>query len=99
MTSSNDSKTSANWTFLSNHSHVLVCIAGNSELRIRDIAQLVGITERAVAEIIGDLEDGGYLKRVKQGRRNTYVLNKKGKLRHELENKISIGKILDLFGN
>lgn len=61
--------------------HVLVCcIAGNSELEISDIAQLVGITERAVAVIIGDLEDGGYLKRVKQGRRNTYVLNKKAEL-------------------
>lgn len=97
MVSKNESKNQNNWTFLSNHSHVLVCIARNNELRIRDIAQLVGITERAVAVIISDLEDGGYLKRVKQGRRNEYSLNKKGKLRHELENKISIGKILDLF--
>ena len=99
MVSKSDSKIQANWTFLSNHTHVLVCIARNNDLRIRDIAQLVGITERAVAVIIGDLEEGGYLKRIKKGRRNIYILNKKGKLRHELENKISIGKILDLFGN
>jgi DNA-binding MarR family transcriptional regulator len=60
------------WTFLSNHGHVLVCIAGDADLRLRDIASRVGITERAVFSIVNDLEADGYLTRIHVGRRNRY---------------------------
>jgi DNA-binding MarR family transcriptional regulator len=57
------------WTFLTNHAHVLVCIAGDPNARVRDIAARVGITERAVARILFDLEDAGYIVRTRDGRR------------------------------
>ena len=62
------------WTFLSNHGHVLVCLARDPEARLRDVAVAVGITERAVQKIVSDLEDGGVVERVRDGRRNRYRL-------------------------
>lgn len=88
---------SSNWTFLSNHTHILVCISRQDDLRIRDIADQVGITERAVSVIINDLVEAGYLKRSRSGRRNFYTINRKGKLRHELEANTTIDKLLTLF--
>jgi hypothetical protein len=73
------------WTFLSNHGHVLVCLARNPDMRLRDVAQAVGITERAVQKIIGDLETGGVLTRGRDGRRNRYQLHVDQPLRHPLE--------------
>lgn len=57
------------WTFLTNHAHVLNCIADDPESRLRDIAARVGITERAAQAIVSDLEAGGYLTRTRAGRR------------------------------
>jgi len=88
---------SPSWTFLSNHTHVLVCLSRHPDLRLRDIADMVGITERAVFAIVNDLEDGGYLKKIREGRRNRYQLNVKGKLRHPLEQGKKIGDILKLL--
>ena len=62
------------WTFLTNHAHVLLTIAAEPEIRIRDIASEVGITERAAHRIVADLEEAGYLKVTKVGRRNEYVV-------------------------
>jgi DNA-binding IclR family transcriptional regulator len=73
------------WTFLSNHAHVLVCLARNPDGRLRDVAAEVGITERAVQGIVGDLEAAGVIVRERQGRRNTYRLNLDAPLRHPLE--------------
>ena len=70
------------WTFLSNHAHVLMSIAVDPEVRLKDVAQRVGITERAVQRIVGDLEDGGYLTRERTGRRNRYRLHPEKPLRH-----------------
>ena len=64
-----------NWTFLSNHGHVLICISRNPDLRVRDIADLVGITERSALAILADLEDAGYISIDRIGRRNTYKIN------------------------
>jgi len=75
----------SNWTLLSNHGHVLVCLARDSEARLRDVAADVGITERAVQKIVRDLQDGGMVSVTKNGRRNSYRLHKKKTLRHELE--------------
>ncbi len=70
------------WTFLSNHAYVLLCIAEESEIRLRDVAERVGITERAVQRIVADLEEAGYLSKCKEGRRNRYEVHPDRPLRH-----------------
>jgi DNA-binding IclR family transcriptional regulator len=86
------------WTFLTNHAHVLVCIAADPNIRGRDIAVRVGITERAVQTIVSDLVDEGYLTRTREGRRNRYGLNPDMPLRHELEQHHSAGDLLAALG-
>lgn len=73
------------WTFLTNHTHILLCLARDPELRIRDIAELVGITQRAVQRILVELEEGGALTHTREGRRNRYQVNLDCPLRHPLE--------------
>lgn len=73
------------WTFLTNHAHVLLCIARESEVRMRDVARLVGITERAVQRIVADLEKTGYIARIRHGRRNRYEVRGHLPLRHPIE--------------
>lgn len=87
---------SSSWTFLTNHSHVLICIAQNPEVRMRDIAERVGITERAVQRIVEDLTGAAYLKIAKVGRRNTYTVQTKKHLRHPVEEQVQVGKFLEL---
>ena len=82
------------WTFLSNHGHVLVALAQDPELRLRDLSEQVGITERAVQSILSDLEDAGYLKRTRVGRRNHYELDLQRPLRHPLERHQLIGELV-----
>ncbi|GGC53317.1 winged helix-turn-helix transcriptional regulator [Hoyosella rhizosphaerae] len=86
-----------NWTFLTNHAHVLVCIARDSGMRMRDIAQAVGITERAAQSILSDLISEGYVTRTRIGRRNDYVINQEKHLRHELEHERLVGELLDVL--
>ena len=62
------------WTFLTRHAQVLLCIAGDPGMRLRDIGDQVGITERAAHRIVGELVADGYLSRERQGRRNHYTL-------------------------
>ncbi len=85
------------WTFLSNHGHVLVALARDPRARLRDVAQGVGITERTVQQIVGDLVENGYLRKTKVGRRNQYVVQGKKHLRHDLESQISLSDFLDLM--
>jgi predicted ArsR family transcriptional regulator len=88
------------WTFLSNHGHVLVCLAQDPGLRIREIAATVGITERAAQGIVNDLVDGGYLTRERVGRRNRYQVHDHEHLRHPNESEHTIGDLLaGLVGN
>jgi predicted ArsR family transcriptional regulator len=84
------------WTFFSNHGHVLVCLASNREARLRDVAYKVGITERAVQKIVRDLQDEGFLTVSKQGRCNRYRINRRKSLRHDLESHCTVGKLLAL---
>ena len=84
------------WTFLSNHGHVLVCLALDPASRLRDVATQVGITERAVQKIVGDLEEAGVLVRQRTGRRNSYHLNVNAPLRHALEAHRTVGALLGL---
>lgn len=86
------------WTFLTNHANVLLCIARNPALRMRDIADQVGITERAAQRIVGDLVDEGYVERKKVGRRNEYVVKPEAPLRHPLSRDHEIGEVLTVLG-
>lgn len=85
---------SGDWTFLTNHGHVLLAVARDPNLRLRDIADLVGITERTAVGIITDLEEAGYIRREKVGRRNHYVLDPDRPLRHPLEAHHQVGELL-----
>lgn len=82
------------WTFLTNHAHALVCIARDPGIRVRDVAERVGITERAAQRIVADLVAAGYLERSREGRRNHYVVRAEGRLRHPVENEHSVGEVL-----
>ncbi len=86
------------WTFLTNHAHVLNCIADDPESRLRDIAARVGITERAAQAIVSDLEAGGYLTRTRAGRRNTYEVHPDLPFRHAIECDHQVGELLDILG-
>jgi len=86
----------SNWTLFSNHGHVLVCLARDSEARLRDVAASVGITERAVQKIVRDLQDGGMVSVTKNGRRNSYRIHKKQTLRHDLEANCTLGNLVKL---
>lgn len=79
------------WTFLSNHGHVLLAIAEDPDVRMRDIAARVGITERAAQLIVADLEGAGYLTHTRVGRRNSYQLAQGRPFRHPAES----GKVVD----
>lgn len=82
------------WTFLTNHGHVLVCIAIDPEVRISEIADQVGIGERATQGIVTDLVEAGYVTRTKVGRRNHYAVNPDLPLRHPLEQDHVVGELL-----
>jgi DNA-binding MarR family transcriptional regulator len=90
--------TAPSWTFLSNHGHVLVCIARDSDVRVREIAQSVGITERAVQRILGELEEAGVIVRTRKGRRTHYRINEDLPLRHPMEADHSVGHLMRLVG-
>lgn len=82
------------WTFLTNHSHVLICITEDPSVRARDIAANVGITERAVQRIVAELCDAGYVTKVRQGRRNQYTMHLDRPLRHPVEGHCTVSELL-----
>lgn len=86
--------THAPWTFLSNHAHVLVCLDRAPDIRMREIAILVGITERGVHRILTELEQGGVIVKHREGRRNRYEVIRDQPLRHSLERHASVGQLL-----
>ena len=85
------------WTFLTNHFHVLIQLHSNPSLVLKEVAQHIGITERAVQRIIVDLEKGGVIERQRIGRQNRYRINLDQPLRHPLEAKHTIGELLNLI--
>ena len=84
------------WTFFTNHGHVMVCLMRNPEQPLREVALAVGITERAVQRIISDLEAAGYLIREREGRRNKYEMHPELRLRHPLEQHCTLGALLQV---
>jgi predicted transcriptional regulator len=85
------------WDFLTNHAHVLLCVARDPHSRARDIAEQVGITERATQRILADLIGDGYVGRTKVGRRNHYKVNPRGRLRHPVFRDLSIGPLIEVL--
>ena len=86
------------WSFLSNHGHVLICVARDPDIRVREIALAVGITERAVHRILGELEEVGVISRRRHGRRTHYQIDERLPLRHPVEAHHSVGELLRLAG-
>jgi hypothetical protein len=94
----NEAEPSRGWTFLTNHAHVLNCIAADPDVRLRDVAQLVGITERAAQLIVADLAEAGYITRTRIGRRNRYEVHPELPLRHPIERDHEVGELLEALG-
>lgn len=86
------------WTFLTNHGHVFLCIAADPSIRLKDVAQKVGITERSAQRIVNELTAEGYVSQSKVGRRNEYVVHPDLPLRHPLERESEVGTLLQILG-
>ena len=84
------------WTFLTNHGHVLVCLAVEPDVLLRDVASSIGITERAVQQIVADLERAGVIVRLRVGRRNHYIVRREERFRHPVEAAVTVGDFVDL---
>jgi len=91
MSSTEDPKT---WTFLTNHAQVLLCLAETPDIRLRDVAERVGITERATQRILAELIGGGYVKTERVGRRNRYTVDRRHAMRHSAQLGHEIGALL-----
>lgn len=85
------------WTFLTNHTQVLLRIARDPNVRLRDVAEHIGITERAVQRIVSDLTEAGFLERTRVGRRNHYAIKRNRPMRHPAQLGHDIGALLDLL--
>src|SRR5438105_3770665 len=85
------------WSFLTNHFLVLVAIARNPDLRVRDIAAEVGVTERATQAILSDLVEAGFVERIRIGRRNRYAIRRNAGFRHPMVDSTTIGQVLDVL--
>jgi DNA-binding MarR family transcriptional regulator len=97
MSERNSNQSAPSWDFLTNHAHVLVCVARDPGIRLRDVATAVGITERAAHRIVSELVEEGYLLRERQGRRNRYQVKTKLPLRHPLAEEHEVGDLLEVL--
>ena len=85
------------WDFLTNHAHVLTCVANDPGIRLREIAAAVGVTERAAQRILSELVEEGYVLRERQGRRNRYQVVAERPMRHPLVQEREIGELLEVL--
>jgi DNA-binding MarR family transcriptional regulator len=92
MSSPDEPKT---WTFLTNHAQVLLCLAETPDIRLRDVAARVGITERATQRIVAELVDAGYVTTTRVGRRNVYTVDREQAMRHNAQGGYEIGALLE----
>ena len=92
-----DGEGKPHWDFLTNHAHVLVCVARDPGVRLRDIADAVGITERSAHRILSELVQEGYVQRERSGRRNVYQVEQNLPLRHPLVEDHGVGELLAVF--
>jgi len=91
------SAVSSGWDLLSNHAHVLLCVARDPGVRLREIAEAVGITERSAHKIVSELVSDGYVLREREGRRNRYEVRREAPLRHPLVREQPVGELLDVL--
>jgi predicted HTH transcriptional regulator len=92
-------ETRPGWTFLTRHAQVLLCIADDPAVRLREIGEQVGITERAAHRIVGELVDAGYLTRERRGRRNHYTIRPQLPLPDPLAREQKVGDLLGVLTN
>jgi predicted transcriptional regulator len=97
MKESTESIKTTQWTFLTNHFHILLVLSREPTSRISDMAHQVGITQRALQRILAELTEDGVVKIKKDGRRNVYTINRKKRLKHTLESKHNVGELLDIL--
>jgi DNA-binding MarR family transcriptional regulator len=93
---SSDAEPARTWTFFTNHAHVLFLLAREPDVRLREVADRVGITERAVQRIVAELATAGYLTVQREGRRNRYRIAPQAQLRHPIEGHCTVGELLDV---
>ena len=86
------------WTFLTNHAQVLLCLAEEPDIRLRDVAERVGITERATQRILSELVEAGYVQTERVGRRNRYTVHRQHAMRHSAQLGHDIGTLLEALG-
>ena len=94
---SSSGNSASQWSLLTNHGHVLACIAADPDTRLRDIAETVGITERTATQIVNDLEEAGYLTRTRVGRRNRYQLDSDRKVRTPRLPSMTVAQLLGVL--
>ncbi|MCB2223731.1 MAG: winged helix-turn-helix domain-containing protein [Actinobacteria bacterium] len=87
----------SHWTFLTNHARALLGIAADPDVRLRDLAEGIGVTERAAQRIVADLVADGYVERARVGRRNHYRIHPEVRLRHPADRRLEIGSLIALF--
>jgi DNA-binding IscR family transcriptional regulator len=87
------------WTFLSNHGHVAVQLAKNPDIKVAELAKLIGVTERHISSVLNDLREAGYLEITKEGRKNKYRLLIDMPLRHNAESYKTLQDLLNVFGD
>ncbi len=92
-----DQSKTSDWAFLTNHARVLICIAQDPQIRLRDIGERVGITERAAHRIVNELVDAGYVVRARTGRRNLYTINDHHPVPDTIAAERSIGELLEVL--
>ena len=89
---------STEWTFLSHHAHILILLARNPDETIDNLAVKSGVTSRSVVSVLKDLHEGGYITKAKRGRRNHYVINTEGRLRHPTNGNHTVGELINSLG-
>jgi DNA-binding IclR family transcriptional regulator len=97
MSSDNGPNEQQTWTFLTNHTQVLLCLARDPDMRLRDVAETVGVTERAAQRILAELVESGYVERARVGRRNHYTVNRDQTMRHAAQFGQEVGVLLDVL--
>jgi predicted ArsR family transcriptional regulator len=90
---------SKNWTFLGHHAHVLLALSTNPNHKLDELAAILGVTTRSVVNVLRDLVEGGYIVKVKDGRRNSYRINRDAPLRHHTSGNRTVGDLIDHLGS
>jgi predicted transcriptional regulator len=86
------------WTFLGHHAHVLIALDKQPDYKIEQLSEILGVTTRSVVNVLNDLVDGGYLTKIRSGRRNHYEINRSAPLRHLTSRDRTVGDLIEYLG-